>query len=719
MNSTLSPGESSRSVNFVKPTFKRTMKNLYGKKGESSGGSGGKQKSGMQKGLKCRRCGLRGHIGENCQVRCHICKRIGHISKNCKQNSIVHNIEQGESSSESYEFGMDENCENALDNELYPEYDHDNECNSVEIEKGNANTCSYLCADFSKLTHLTDSKSSNMYVRDKVFNAFDFSYLVCDPDSTITTDKSDLSLVSDNVFPNVNMIELSKPYVEVEINGKLLSMEFDSGSAVSVVSKRTLLSCGLANLTLTPSRQTLRVANGQIKTVDGCAVVNVELNGEKAHGMQLYVAEDFPSLFGRPWIVKFCGQNWLEKLLSTKLPKSVTHPVRERDEFGDMFALTMSETLLNAELVANDTRKDPILSRVLEYTLNGWPKNLKCDGDLKAFWTRRDELSHELGCLTWGARVVIPAKLRSTVMDILHATHIGVTGIPICLVTDNGPQFVSDETEGYLKSCGIKHVTVPTYSPKSNGICERLVQSFKSALKKMSVTSKDVCKNLNDFLLTYRNTPHSSTGQTPAVLAFNRTLRSKLHQIKPTDRMREQELQSEKLQVAINEHPRTREFRENQLIFAKMDDKSHWEQARVIKRLGDNSNNYVVQHADAIKPQKTLLTREIARSDIKFQKLHETRERRRMNALNLGVPNGNRLEAVAKPASPVKDTSPAKVTERPQPKVASPLKTNDKQVRVSELSKPTATGGAPLPEPRLGPTRSAKSDAITKMKTMS
>ena len=118
-------------------------------------------------------------------------------------------------------------------------------------------------------------------------------------------------------------------------------------------------------------------------------------------------------------------------------------------------------------------------------------------------------------------------------------------------------------------------------------------------------------------------------------------------------------------------------------------------------------------------PQKTLLTRELARSDIKFQKLHETRERRRMNALNLGVPNGNRLEAVAKPASPVKDTSPAKVTERPQPKVASPMKTNDKQVRVSKLSKPTATGAAPLPEPRLRPTRSAKSDAITKMKTMS
>ena len=54
---------------------------------------------------------------------------------------------------------------------------------------------------------------------DNVFNAVDFNNLDCDPDSTITADKSDLSLVSDNMFPNVNLINLSKPYVEVKING--------------------------------------------------------------------------------------------------------------------------------------------------------------------------------------------------------------------------------------------------------------------------------------------------------------------------------------------------------------------------------------------------------------------------------------------------------------------------------------------------------------------
>ena len=130
------------------------------------------------------------------------------------------------------------------------------------------------------------------------------------------------------------------------------------------------------------------------------------------------------------------------------------------------------------------------------------------------------------------------------------------TGIPMTLVSDNGPQFVSEEIESYLRSNGVKHVTVPTYSPTSNGICERLVQTFKGALKKMNKSCKDVSKNLYDFLLTYRNTPHSSTGQTPAVLAWNRSLRFNLHQIKPADHMKVQALQTEKLQKVVDEQKR-------------------------------------------------------------------------------------------------------------------------------------------------------------------
>ena len=505
----------------------------------------------------------------------------------------------------------------------------------------------------------------------------------------------------------------------------------------------------------------------------------------------------------------------------SRLPRTIKHSVPEKDEVADVFALTMSESLLDAEDVARETRADPILSKVLNFTLNGWPQNLKCEGDMRAFWSRRDELSHELGCLTWGARVVIPVKLRSTVMKILHSTHIGVsgmkslarsyvywprldtqiedtartcetcgkygknlpkvvdhpwaktsapfqrvhcdfagpflgcmwlllvdsyskwpeiinmnsnttasatirafrsifsrTGFPICMVTDNGSQLVSDEMEEYLKFCGIKHVTVPTYSPKSNGICERLVQSFKTTMKKMYESCKDKNKNLDEFLMTYRNTPHSSTGQAPAVMAFNRTLRSKLHQIQPADSMRKQELQSDKLQEVINVQAKTREFHEEQPVFVKMNDESNWEPAQVLRRLGDSSNNYEIQHenrvvkkhADAIKPrhtpmirlkkdvipesQKDLLTRELHRSNV---------ERRRLRSANTG--DRTRTEpGILSSETPAtaKQPSPQKLVSNPD---------------ISGLVKPMV--GTPAVELQSRPARTAKSAAIVKMKGMS
>ncbi|KAL5248359.1 hypothetical protein ACHWQZ_G017516 [Mnemiopsis leidyi] len=354
MPSGSSGGESSNSavtVNYVKkPNVKRTIDNpgLESK-------SAGKNK---QKGLKCGRCGLRGHDAENCQVRCFRCNRVGHTEKKCKvnphyakQRGSVHTVEQEEPRGD--DFGMDESCLNVLDDELYSEYD---DCCSVEtsIENGNCNTCSYQCDNCWESVQAVGTEFSNMHVANSVLNSADlnvadsvlnsansvFKLNVAknndmlikvpnsnvlksnDSDSTINKNNDDLCLDSDQWCCDINVTDVSKPYVEVRINGKLLCMEFDSGSSVSVVSRRTLSSCGLSNLKLTPSRKTLRVANGQIKTVEGCAVVSVELKGEKAHDMLLYVAEDFPSLFGRPRIEKFCGENWPDELLNTRLVNS-------------------------------------------------------------------------------------------------------------------------------------------------------------------------------------------------------------------------------------------------------------------------------------------------------------------------------------------------------------------------------------------------------------
>jgi transposase InsO family protein len=40
------------------------------------------------------------------------------------------------------------------------------------------------------------------------------------------------------------------------------------------------------------------------------------------------------------------------------------------------------------------------------------------------------------------------------------------TGLPCVVLSDNGPQFISDELEVFFKQNGIKHIPIPTYHPK-------------------------------------------------------------------------------------------------------------------------------------------------------------------------------------------------------------------------------------------------------------
>ena len=86
-------------------------------------------------------------------------------------------------------------------------------------------------------------------------------------------------------------------------------------------------------------------------------------------------------------------------------------------------------------------------------------------------------------------------------------------GLPMTIVSDNGPQFVSDSFKCFLKQNGIKQMFSPPYMPSCNGQAERYVQSIKNMLKKQD---KNLSKNhrLFNVLFNYRNTPHAVTGMT-------------------------------------------------------------------------------------------------------------------------------------------------------------------------------------------------------------
>ena len=106
-------------------------------------------------------------------------------------------------------------------------------------------------------------------------------------------------------------------------------------------------------------------------------------------------------------------------------------------------------------------------------------------------------------------------------------------GIPEQIVSDNGAQFVSEEFQAFIKSNGIRYITSAPYHPASNGLAERAVQTFKHALRSMHQSSKPVKEKLAKFLIAYRNTPHSTTGVSPAQLILGRPLRTRQDLVKP------------------------------------------------------------------------------------------------------------------------------------------------------------------------------------------
>ena len=100
-------------------------------------------------------------------------------------------------------------------------------------------------------------------------------------------------------------------------------------------------------------------------------------------------------------------------------------------------------------------------------------------------------------------------------------------------MSDNGSNFTSAEFEDFMKGNGILHVKTAPYHPASNGLAERAVATFKGAMKKMANEYGSLESKVDWFLMCYRITPHSTTGEAPALLLMGRLPRSRLDLLRP------------------------------------------------------------------------------------------------------------------------------------------------------------------------------------------
>ena len=92
---------------------------------------------------------------------------------------------------------------------------------------------------------------------------------------------------------------------------------------------------------------------------------------------------------------------------------------------------------------------------------------------------------------SWLWQIVTQGGLRSTVNSAIAGSMetelrklFAAYGLPESVVSDNGPQFTSEEFETFLKLNGVTHVLCPPYHPASNGLAQRNVQTFKNILAK-------------------------------------------------------------------------------------------------------------------------------------------------------------------------------------------------------------------------------------------
>lgn len=377
---------------------------------------------------------------------------------------------------------------------------------------------------------------------------------------------------------------------------------------------------------------------------------------------------------------------------------------------GTNILLVESHNLpITAKMIKQATKEDPVLSRVMQGLVTG--RGLASDQeDYKPYLRVWSELTVEDGCILRGARVVVPEKLRQTLLKEIHADHQGILksksiartyvwwpgmdnqletyikgcsscsaqqnmptqkrmhpweqprhawqrlhldflgpflnhtflvivdayskwpevipmksttthatiaalmpvfathGLPVRIVTDNGPQFTSNEFADFLKVNGILHTRSAPYHPSSNGEAERLVQTFKHNMKCRKATPMDIITNTSKFLLSYRTTDHSTTGQTPSQMLMGRRIRSKLDLLMPNyqENAHTRELQQMEKQGKVPTYTPS-----SSVWVRSYNTSDKWVPGVITKALGNMhyevqvDNSITTRHVDQLRPSVT------------------------------------------------------------------------------------------------------------------
>ena len=135
------------------------------------------------------------------------------------------------------------------------------------------------------------------------------------------------------------------------------------------------------------------------------------------------------------------------------------------------------------------------------------------------------------------------------------------------------------------------------FHPSSNGLAEKFVQTFKYALE--SSAADPACtpqQRITRFLLSYRSTPHATTGSSPAKLFLGRELRTRLSLTRP-DLASRVACQQGKMKSNHDKHAKFRDVAVGDTVLARDHLSSRrWQSGTVVQQTAPQS--YSVQLQD-------------------------------------------------------------------------------------------------------------------------
>ncbi|XP_049308593.1 uncharacterized protein K02A2.6-like [Bactrocera dorsalis] len=203
-------------------------------------------------------------------------------------------------------------------------------------------------------------------------------------------------------------------------------------------------------------------------------------------------------------------------------------------------------------------------------------------------------------CVDAYSQLPFVTQLSSTTTDnTIHSLKsiFAIEGLPNTLVSDNGPQLTSDAFQQFCKLHGITHITTAPFHPASNGLAERFVQTFKTAVPKNINEGLSVRCAVVKFLTTYRFTPYSN-GKTPAELLHGRSVRTMLTQLF--------EAPAQSKSKVVDKY----KFHPNELVYARNFAKGEkWIKGNIIQPIGKmmflvKSNiGTIRRHINQLKPR--------------------------------------------------------------------------------------------------------------------